>query len=71
MRFVLQTSTIKISDGKLNFIETKHTNPLTFKFLAECFTEYLKDDEQSCALLEFIKNKRTFTNVQNIKRTYN
>ncbi|AET73104.1 hypothetical protein PGAG_00215 [Phaeocystis globosa virus 12T] len=62
---------IKISDGKLRFVETRQANVIGYKFLLECFNEYLEDDNKAVELLEFIKEKRTYTNVSSIKRIYN
>ena len=67
----LSESTIKISDGKLNFVETKQTNPLTYKFLTDCAAEYFKDDNVAKEFVDFIKSKRLVSNVQSIKRLYN
>ena len=62
--------TINISDGKLNLINTKIGNVISYNFLLECFNEFFKDDDQANELLEFIKSKRTYNNVFNIKRIY-
>ena len=62
--------TINISDGKLNLINTKIGNVISYNFLLECFNEFFKDDDQAKDLLEFIKSKTTYNNVFNIKRIY-
>tara|TARA_B100000287_G_C20537316_1_gene743255 strand:- start:116 stop:457 length:342 start_codon:yes stop_codon:yes gene_type:complete len=62
--------TINISDGKLSLINTKIGNVISYNFLLECFNDFFKDDEQANELLEFIKSKRTYNNVSNIKRIY-
>ena len=62
--------TVNISDGKLNLINTKIGNVISYNFLLECFNEFFKDDIQAKELLEFIKSKRTYNNVSNIKRIY-
>ena len=68
----MNINTINISDGKLNFIETKHANILSYKFLQECFNEFfINDEDKGNQLLEFIKNKRTYTTNPSIKRLYN
>tara|TARA_B100000965_G_C19556580_1_gene742517 strand:+ start:264 stop:608 length:345 start_codon:yes stop_codon:yes gene_type:complete len=66
----LNNPIINISDGKLSFTETKVANVLTYKFLEDCLNEYFKDDT-SKELLKFIKNKRTYTTSNSIKRVYN
>jgi hypothetical protein len=60
-----------ISDGNLRLVETKQANVISYKFLLECFNEYLEDENKADELLEFVKNKRTFTNASSIKRFYN
>jgi hypothetical protein len=65
---------INISDGKLNFIEQKQTNPLSLKFLEQCFDEFFKTSHQDLIkekLIEFIKSKRTYNISTNIRRVYN
>ena len=62
--------TINISDGKLNFINTKIANPINYKFLLESFNDFLNDEQEAVKLLEFIKSRRIYNNVTNIKRTY-
>lgn len=63
--------TIKISDGKLNLTEMKVANILSYKFLEDCFDEYFENSEKSKELLAFIKNKRSYTVTNTIKRLYN
>ena len=67
----IKSPIINISDGKLSLIETQQANVISFKFLLDSFKEYFKDEEEAQKLLEFVKNKRTFTNVSSIKRIYN
>jgi predicted nuclease with TOPRIM domain len=68
----MNINTINISDGKLNFIETKQATILSYKFLQECFKEFFINDEHKAnELFEFIKNKRTYTTNPSIKRLYN
>jgi hypothetical protein len=65
---------INISDGKLNFIEQKIANALSFKFLEQCFDEFFKTSDADSLkeeLIEFIKSKRTHNVSTNIKRVYN
>jgi len=64
----LENATIKISDGKLNFIDINQQQILTYKFLSECLCEYYNDEDSVNKLLEFIKNKRTTKTIKTIKR---
>jgi hypothetical protein len=63
--------TINISDGKLQLIETKQANALTYKFLEECLNEYFKDENKVSDLISFIKSKRNYSLNQSLKRFYN
>ena len=67
----MKSPIIKISDGRLSLIETQHTNVMSFKFLLDTFNEYFDDEKEANKLLDFVKGKRTFTNVPSIKRIYN
>tara|TARA_B100000035_G_scaffold315342_1_gene335364 strand:+ start:1369 stop:1710 length:342 start_codon:yes stop_codon:yes gene_type:complete len=62
--------TINISDGKLSLINTKIGNVISYNFLLECFNNFFKDEVQAKELLDFIKSRRTYNNVSNIKRIY-
>ena len=67
----IKNPTINISDGKLNLIETKQANTLTYKFLETCLEEYFNNSEKTKEIIEFIKSKRNFTIINSIKRTFN
>ena len=67
----LNYPSIKISDGKLNFVNMKHANVMSYNFLDNCFNEYFENKEQAQDLLNFIKKKRIYNDVTIIKRTYN
>jgi cell shape-determining protein MreC len=72
---------INISDGKLNFIQVKQPNGLSYKFLDQCFIEYFSKNANGAnansananvkSLLDYIKSKRTYTISKIIKRVYN
>jgi hypothetical protein len=64
---------INISDGKLSFIQQKITNPLSIKFLEQCFEEFFENYDSNLIkeeLSEFIKSKRTHNISTNIRRVY-
>ena len=67
----IKSPIIKISDGRLSLIETQQANVISFKFLSDIFKEYFHDEKEANKLLDFIKSKRTYTNVSSIKRIYN
>jgi septal ring factor EnvC (AmiA/AmiB activator) len=67
----LTNSTIKTSDGKLKFVNTKITSPLTFKYLEKSLGEIIKNSEQVNVIVNYIKNNRESKIVPEIKRYYN
>jgi len=67
----LTNSVIKTSDGKLKFINTKITSPLTFKYLEKSLGEIIKNTDQVNAILNYIKNNRESKVVPELKRYYN
>ena len=65
---------INISDGKLSFIEQKIANPLSLKFLEQCFEEFFENYDSNSIkdeLMQFIKSKRTHNINTTVKRVYN
>jgi DNA-binding Xre family transcriptional regulator len=67
----LTNSTIKTSDGKVKFVNTKTTSPLTFKYLEKSLGEIIKNSEQVTAILNHIKNNREHKVEHELKRYYN
>jgi hypothetical protein len=64
---------INISDGKLSFVQQKIANPLSLKFLEQCFEEFFENYDSTSIkeeLIEFIKSKRTHNITTNIRRSY-
>jgi hypothetical protein len=64
-------SVIKISDGKLKFVNTKIQEGLTFKYLEKSLAEIINNPEQLKLIVEHLKNNRTTKTVQEIKRYSN
>lgn len=67
----LSNSTIQIGDGKLKFINTKQTEPLTLKYLEKTLGEVIKNESQVRTIMEYIKSKRESKIVPEIKRYFN
>jgi hypothetical protein len=67
----LDNATIKISDGRLRFMNVKQQSPLTYKFIQECLLKSIKNEEQVEALMTFIKEQRESKVQTEIKRNYN
>ena len=64
----LSDSTVKISDGRLRFVNTKVQEPLTFKYLEKTLGEIIKDESKVKLIMEHIKQKRAVKIVPEIKR---
>ena len=67
----LSTSTIKISDGRLKFAQTKQTAPISLGFLETCLAEIIGDEEKVDHIMNYIKDKREVKVITDIKRYYN
>jgi hypothetical protein len=67
----LTNSIIKTSDGKIKFVNTKTTTPLTFKYLEKSLGEIIKNNEQVSAIINYIKNNREHKILHELKRYYN
>ena len=68
----LEHAIIKIGNGRLKFVDTNSTQPLTYKFICECLCDYFKnDDETVMEIIYHIKSKRTIKKTKEIKRYNN
>jgi len=67
----LSSSTIKISDGRLKFAQSKQTAPITLGFLETCLMELFNTEEKVGEIMDYIKSKRDFKYSSEIKRFYN
>ena len=43
----LEHAIIKIGNGRLKFVDTNSTQPLTYKFICECLCDYFKNDDET------------------------
>ena len=59
---------IKISDGRLKFVNTKINNALSYKFIKECLEECINDENKIKEIINLMKERREFKYVQEIKR---
>lgn len=64
----LSNATIKISDGRLKFTNTKVQEPLTFKYLEKSLSEVIKNESQVSLIMNHLKEKRNVKIVPEIKR---
>lgn len=66
----LSQSTIQISDGKLKFVETRVSEPLTFKYLEKSLSEIIKNESQVKMIMDHVKKNREIKVNSEIKRFY-
>ena len=67
----LTNATVNISDGKLRFVTTKQTAPLTLKYVEDCLKKTIKNDDQVQQIMDVIKESREVKYNPDIKRSYN
>ena len=63
------TSTVKISDGTLKFVNTRVPEPLTFKYLERALAGIIKNEQHVKQILDHVKANREITVVPEIKRS--
>jgi len=64
----LENVTIKISDGKLKFVDTNYPQPLTYKYIYECLNKYYQNEAKTLEIINFIKSERNIKTIREIKR---
>ena len=67
----LSNASVKIGDGRLKFVNTNVTEPLTFKYLERSLGEVIKNETQVKLILEYIKKNRSVKVIPEIKRFSN
>jgi CxxC motif-containing protein len=67
----LLNTSISTTDGRLRFIETKSSNPLSLTFIEQCLHEIIPNASQVQHILKYIKEKREIKINPEIKRYYN
>jgi len=66
----MSNASIQISDGKLKFVTTKTTAPITFKYLEKSLGEIIKNEHQVKQIIEYLKQHREVKLIPEIKRTF-
>jgi hypothetical protein len=67
----LENPVVKISDGRLAFVERKVTQGLTLTLVEDALTRCITDEATVKHLMECIKNHRRTTHQVEMKRYYN
>lgn len=67
----LGKATVNISDGKLKFVQSKHTAPLTLTYIEKCLSDLITNGKQVEQIMTYIKKNRETKTTMDIKRIYN
>lgn len=67
----LSKATVNISDGKLKFVQSKHTAPLTLAYIEKCLSNLITNGNQVEQIMTYIKKNRETKTIMDIKRVYN
>lgn len=67
---ILNTS-FSLPDGRLRFVETRTTNPISLTFVEQCLHELIPNKSQVQHILKYMKEKREIKINPEIKRYYN
>jgi hypothetical protein len=67
----LEKATVNITDGKLRFVATKHTSPLTLAYIEKCLGDLITNGKQVEQIMSYIKKNRESKTTMEIKRVYN
>jgi CxxC motif-containing protein len=66
----LSKATVNISDGKLKFVSSKTTAPLTLTYIEKCLSELITNGKQVEQIMTYIKKNRETKTTMEIKRVY-
>lgn len=66
----LSNSTVRISDGKLKFSQTKQIAPLTLRFVEDCLHKCIQSEQDVKDIMQYIKKSRESKVFPDIKRSY-
>jgi hypothetical protein len=67
----LNNAVVSISDGKLKFVQSKQTPPLSLTFVEECLMKCISNQDHVNRIMKFIKSSRPHKICPDIKRIYN
>ena len=67
----LLNTSLSLPDGRLRFVETKTTNPISLTFVEQCLNELIPNKSQVQHILKYMKEKREIKLNSEIKRYYN
>ena len=59
---------LNIYDETIRFSNTRQYQGITYNFIKTCLDELLDDKEQIRLIIEYIKNKRQYKTIEDLKR---
>jgi len=66
----LANATVQISDGRLKFMTSRQTAPLTLTYVKTCLSKCISSESDVESIMDYIKNSRETKTNPDIKRTY-
>lgn len=66
----INNTIIKFNNEHLKFTNNKQYIPLSYSLINECLKDIINDEEQVSMIIDYIKKKRNYKVVQDIKRIY-
>ena len=63
-------ATVKISDGRLKFVQQRQATQLTLRYVEQCLKEKIENEETVENIMNHIKNSRESKQSTTIKRFY-
>jgi len=67
----LLNTSLSLPDGRLRFVESKTTNPISLTFVEQCLNDLIPNKSQVQHILKYMKEKREIKINSEIKRYYN
>ncbi len=67
----LLNTSLSLPDGRLRFVETKTTNPISLTFIEKCLNDLIPNKSQVQHILKYMKDKREIKTNPEIKRYHN
>lgn len=66
----MKSATVRISDGRLRFVDSSSSAPLTLKFVQSCLQQCLSSEKQVEQIMTYIKEQRETKIKTEVKRYY-
>ena len=66
----LDGKVIKYNSEMLKFIKSRQYQAITYDFIKTCLNEIIEDQDQVNFIISYMKEKRSYKNVEDIKRFY-